>query len=71
MLAFEGQPSHHGYYACMVYSNKGALRRNCRQKYGETFFPFCSFLVGILGYGLGVYTSTGNICSCFFLEGVN
>ena len=34
MLASVGQPSLHGYYACMVYWNKGALRRNCRLKYG-------------------------------------
>ena len=32
MLASVGQPSLHGYYACMVYWNKGALRRNCRLK---------------------------------------
>ena len=33
-----GQPSLHSFHACMVYWNKGALRRNCRQKYGETSF---------------------------------
>ena len=38
VLALVGRPSLHGYYACMVYWNKGALRRNCRQKYGETSF---------------------------------
>ena len=45
MLALVGQPSLHGYDACMVYRTKGALRRNCRQKYGETSFsPFAVFL---------------------------
>ena len=38
MLALVGWPSLHSYYACMVYWNKGAPRRNCRQKYGETSF---------------------------------
>ena len=38
MLASVGQPSLHGYYACMVYWNKGALRRNCRLKQRETSF---------------------------------
>ena len=33
MLASAGQPSLHGYDACMVYWAKGALRRNCRHKY--------------------------------------
>ena len=33
------------YYACMVYWNKGALRRNCRQKpYKTSFSPFLVFL---------------------------
>ena len=36
MLALAGQPSLHGYNACMVYWNKGALRRNCRLKKCET-----------------------------------
>ena len=45
MLALAGQPSLHGYYACMVYWNKGALRRNCRQKqYKTSFSPFWVFL---------------------------
>ena len=45
MLALVGQPSLHGYYACMVYWNKGALRRNCRQKqYKTSFSPFWVFL---------------------------
>ena len=45
MLVSAGQPSLHGYDACMVYWNKGALRRNCRQKYFETsFFPYRVFL---------------------------
>ena len=30
VLASAGQPSLHGYDACMVYWTKGALRRNCR-----------------------------------------
>ena len=38
MLASAGQPSLHGYDACMVYWAKGALRRNCRLKQRETFF---------------------------------
>ena len=38
MLALAGQPSLHGYDACMVYSNKGALRRNCRLKQCKTSF---------------------------------
>ena len=45
MLALVGQPSLHGYYACMVYWNKGAPRRNCRQKQNKTSFsPFWIFL---------------------------
>ena len=45
LLASVGQPSLHGYYACMVYWNKGALRRNCRLKQHETSFsPFWVFL---------------------------
>ena len=44
-VALAGQPSLHGYDACMVYWTKGAFRRNCRQKYGDTFFsPYCVFL---------------------------
>ena len=40
-----GQPSLHGYYACMVYWTKGALRRICRQKQSETSFsPLRVFL---------------------------
>ena len=38
MLALAGQPSLHGYDACMVYWTKGALRRNCRLKPRETPF---------------------------------
>ena len=38
MLALAGQPSLHGNYAKMVYWNKGALRRNSRQKHGKTSF---------------------------------
>ena len=51
MPALVGQPSLHGYYACMVYWNKGALQRNCRQKqYKTSFSPFLGFfsLVEIL-----------------------
>ena len=45
MLASVGQPSLHGYYACLVYWNKGALRRNCRLKQRETSFsPYGVFL---------------------------
>ena len=45
MLALVGQPSLHGYYACMVYWNKGAPRRSCRQKQNKTSFsPFLVFL---------------------------
>ena len=45
MLALVGQPSLHGYYACMVYWNQGAPRRNCRQKRNKTSFsPFLVFL---------------------------
>ena len=47
MLALVGQPSLHGYDACMVYWSKGALRRNCGQKQCETSFsPFRVFLFG-------------------------
>ena len=45
MLALVRRPSLHGNYACMVYWTEGALRRICRQKYGETSFsPFRVFL---------------------------
>ena len=45
MLASAGQPSLHGYDACMVYWTHGAHRRICRQKYGETSFsPLWVFL---------------------------
>ena len=45
MPALAGQPSLHGYDACMVYWVKGALRRNCRQHIRETSFsPFRVFL---------------------------
>ena len=51
MLALVGQPSLHGYYACMVCWNKGALWRNCRLKESKTSFSpvfvfFC--IVGTL-----------------------
>ena len=57
MLASAGQPSLHGYNACMVYWTKGALWRNCRLKQRETSFSPCWVffcLVGILG----------NVCEC-------
>ena len=38
MPALAGQPSLHGYYACMVYWAVGTLRRNCRQNLRKTFF---------------------------------
>ena len=45
MPASVGQPSLHGYDACMVYWTNGALRRNCRLKQHETsFFPCLVFL---------------------------
>ena len=45
MLALVGRPSLRGNYACKVYWNKGALRRNCRQKQNKTSFsPFWVFL---------------------------
>ena len=44
-LASAGQPSLHGFYACVVYWDKGAPRRNCRQKqYKTSFSPFWVFL---------------------------
>ena len=45
MLALVGQPSLLGYDACMVYSVKGALWRDCRQtKYKTSFSPSWVFL---------------------------
>ena len=45
VLASVGQPSLHGYYACMAHWTKGAPRRNCRQKqYKTSFSPFWVFL---------------------------
>ena len=38
MLASAGQPSLHGYDACMVYWVHRAFRRVCRQKYRKTSF---------------------------------
>ena len=38
MLALLGRPSLHGHDACMVYSVKGASRRNSRQRDCETSF---------------------------------
>ena len=46
MPALAGQPSLHGYDACMVYWTKGAFRRICRQKQCETSFsPFLVFFL--------------------------
>ena len=45
VLALVRQPSLRGYDACMVYSVKGALRRNCRQtEYKTSFSPSWVFL---------------------------
>ena len=45
MLALVGRPSLHGDYACTVYWDQGALRRNCRQQqYKTSFSPFWDFL---------------------------
>ena len=45
MLASAGQPSLHGYDACMVYWTEGTLRRIYMHEYGETSFsPFWVFL---------------------------
>ena len=38
MLTLVGQPSLHGYDACVVYWNKEALRKNCRHKQCKTSF---------------------------------
>ena len=38
MIALAGQPSLHGYYACMVFWAKGAFWRNCRQILRKTSF---------------------------------
>ena len=43
MLVLVGQPSLHGYYACMVYWKKEALRRNCRQKQKRSLFLLLGF----------------------------
>ena len=46
MLAFVGQPSLRGYYACMIFCDKGALRRNCKLKKCETSIsPYWVFSV--------------------------
>ena len=46
MLALVGQPRLRGCDACMVYSVKWALRRNCRQKQRKTSFsPLWRFSV--------------------------
>ena len=45
MLASTGQPSLHGYDACMVYLVNRAFWRTCRQKIRKTSFsPICVFL---------------------------
>ena len=38
MLALVGQPSLHGYDACMVFGVEGAFQRNCRKRECETSF---------------------------------
>ena len=43
MLALVGRPSLHGDDACTVYWDKGALRRNCRQKQYKTSFLLIGF----------------------------
>ena len=43
MLALAGQPSLHGYHACVVSWAKGAFWRNCRQNIRKTFFSFFWF----------------------------
>ena len=57
VTASAGQPSLHGYDACMVYWNKGALWRNC-----TSFSPYSVFLFGrnptkhfwgLITFGLG------------------
>ena len=55
MLASTGQPSLHGYDACMDYWIKGAPRRICREKMVRPLFLLPGFfcLVGIQGNGLG------------------
>ena len=58
MLASAGQPSLHGYDACMVYWTNGAFLRNCRLKQHETsFFSFFGLfcLVRNHGNGIGVW----------------
>ena len=73
MLALVGQPSLHGYYACMVFWNNGALWRNCRLKKCKTSFSPCVFLCSrysfkkwwekvLFCYGLG-----GLVTLVFFL----
>ena len=59
MLASAGQPSLHGYFACMVHWAEGALQRNCRQKQGDTslspervFLFSRNFSVSLLGSDL-------------------
>ena len=37
--ALISMPSLHGYYACMVHWNRGALQGNCRQHLRKTLFP--------------------------------
>ena len=44
MLAFVGQPSLHGHYACMVCWVKGAFWRNCRHKLCKTSLSRFRFL---------------------------
>ena len=51
-LALAGQPSVHGFHACMVYWVQGALRGKCRQRESETpFSPHWIFLFWSEFYG--------------------
>ena len=46
MQASVGRPSLHGDYACTVHWDKGAVRRNCRQKqYKTSFSPYWVFFL--------------------------
>ena len=46
MLALAGQPSLHGYDACLFFGLRGHFGGNCRQIQSKTSFsPFCVFLL--------------------------
>ena len=67
MLASVGQPSLHGYYACMVFWDKGALWRNCRLKNVRP--PFLLFLFFLCSW----YSLKGGgrrFFGCYGLEGL-